>query len=53
MHARLTDTTPTPRLTGRVLSSDRLTFQPDWNFSLNSDYVVPVGNGRADLLRRA
>lgn len=44
-HARLTDTSIYTALTGRTLSSDRLTFQPDWNFSLNSDYVVPLGRG--------
>ena len=52
MHARLTntdiysETTATPAdPDGRTLASDRLAFQPDWNFNLNSDYVVPVGNG--------
>jgi len=52
MHARLTntdiytETTTTPTdPDGRTLASNRLSFQPDWNFSLNSDYVVPVGNG--------
>ena len=52
MRARLTNTdiytqttiTPTAP-NGRTLASDRLSFQPDWNFSLNSDYVVPVGQG--------
>ncbi len=46
IHARLTDTTPYETLTKRKLSSDRLTFQPDWNFSLYSDYVVPVGKDK-------
>jgi iron complex outermembrane recepter protein len=41
--ARLTDTSIYTATTGRLLASDRLPFQPDWNFSLNSDYVVPVG----------
>jgi len=52
MHARLTDTDIYTESTvsvldpdGRTLASDRLSFQPDWNFSLNSDYVVPAGNG--------
>ena len=52
MHARLvntdiySETTATPTdPDGRTLASNRLAFQPDWNFSLNSDYVVPVGNG--------
>ena len=44
MHARLTDSSPYTAITGRVLSSDRLTFQPDWSFSVYSDYVVPIGN---------
>ena len=30
-------------MTQRKLASDRLTFQPDWNFSLSSDYVIPMG----------
>ena len=34
---------------GRTLASNRLAFQPDWNFSLNSDYVVPLGNGEAPV----
>jgi iron complex outermembrane receptor protein len=49
VHARLTDTSPYTVLTGRVLASDRLTLQPDWNFSLYSDYVVPVGRDRLTL----
>jgi iron complex outermembrane receptor protein len=43
VHARLTDTTAYTATTGRVLSSDHLTFQPDYNFSISSDYVVPLG----------
>jgi iron complex outermembrane recepter protein len=43
MHARITDATAYTAVTGRLLSSDRLTFQPDWTLSLNSDYVIPVG----------
>jgi iron complex outermembrane receptor protein len=45
VHARLTNTDSYTAITGRTLATDRLTFQPDWNFSLSSDYVVPVGNG--------
>ena len=45
MHARLTNTDIYTETTGRTLSSKRLSFQPDWNFFLNSNYVVPVGNG--------
>jgi iron complex outermembrane receptor protein len=43
VHARLTDTTAYETVTHRVLSSDHLTFQPDYNFNFNSDYVVPLG----------
>jgi iron complex outermembrane receptor protein len=49
VHARLTDTRPYTAVTGRVLASDRLTFQPDWNFSLYSDFVVPIGRDRLTL----
>ncbi|KRB86449.1 hypothetical protein ASE00_07040 [Sphingomonas sp. Root710] len=42
-HSRLTDTTPYTAVTGRTLSSDRLTFQPDIMYNLSSDYVVPIG----------
>jgi iron complex outermembrane recepter protein len=45
MHARLTNTDIYTQITGRTLASDRLSFQPDWNFSLNSDYTVPLGGG--------
>jgi iron complex outermembrane recepter protein len=45
MHARLTNTDIYTLTTGRTLASDRLSFQPDWNFSLNSDYKVPLGSG--------
>jgi iron complex outermembrane receptor protein len=43
-HSRLTDSSAYTRVTGRVLSSDRLTFQPDVMFSLSSDYAVPIGD---------
>ncbi|TAK14880.1 MAG: TonB-dependent receptor, partial [Rhizorhabdus sp.] len=46
-HSRITDRSPYRRVTGRTLSSDRLTFQPDVMFSLTSDYAVPIGD---DLL---
>ena len=49
LHARLTDTSPYTAVTGRVLASDRLTFQPDWNFSLYSDYDIPIGRDRLTL----
>ncbi|HVJ71101.1 MAG TPA: TonB-dependent receptor [Sphingomicrobium sp.] len=44
-HARITDSSAYTDVTGRQLPSDRLTFQPDWNLNLNTDYVVPVGKG--------
>lgn len=45
MHARITDSTPYQVETqGRTLASNRLPFQPDWNFNLNSDVTVPVGS---------
>ncbi len=44
VHARLVDSTPYTLVTGRVLSSDRLTFQPDTTWSINSDYVLPLGD---------
>ena len=44
MHARITDDTAYTTITGRQLSSDRLTFQPDYTFSINSDYRVPIGS---------
>ncbi|QNN65281.1 TonB-dependent receptor [Sphingomonas rhizophila] len=49
MHARLSNTDIYTETTGRTLASDRLSFQPDWNFNLNSNYVVPVGNGSLDF----
>ena len=41
-----------PIPTGSSLPSNRLPFQPDWTFNLNSDYVVPIGKWRPQLLRR-
>lgn len=43
VHARITDDSAYTAITGRVLSSDRLTFQPDYTFSLTSDYAIPIG----------
>ncbi len=45
MRARLTNTDIYTDITGRTLASKRLPFQPDWNFYLNSNYVVPTGPG--------
>lgn len=56
IHARIVDFSSLQRATatlvppdGIILASDRVPFQPDWTFNLNSDYVVPVGNGDLDL----
>lgn len=49
MHARITDSRPYTAVTGRFLPTDRLTFQPDWNFAFNSDYVIPAGAGDVTL----
>ena len=49
MSARLKNTDIYTEVTGRTLASDRLPFQPDWNFSLNSDYVIPLGKGDLTL----
>ncbi len=45
MHARLTDSTAYTDTTGRTLSSDRLTFQPDWSANLATDYTFDLGGG--------
>jgi iron complex outermembrane receptor protein len=42
-HARLTNTDIYTKLTGRTLASDRLPFQPDYNFNVTSDYRLPLG----------
>ena len=48
-NARITDDSIYFERTGRRLASDRLPFQPDWNFNLRSDYTVPVGAGEVIL----
>ena len=45
VHARITDSSPYTAVTGKLLGSKRLPFQPDWTFNVNSDYVVPLGRG--------
>jgi iron complex outermembrane receptor protein len=52
VHARIVDSSIYQEATssptnpdGLQLPSDRLPFQPDWTFNLNSDYVVPIGRG--------
>lgn len=47
-HARLISTADYTAATGRTLASNRLTFQPDWNFNVASDYVMHVGEGDLD-----
>jgi iron complex outermembrane recepter protein len=49
MHARLTNTDAYTATTGRVLASDRLTFQPDWSANLASDYTIDLGGGEVVL----
>ena len=48
MHARITDDSAYTATTGRQLSSDRLTFQPDWTASFASDYRIETG-GDSDV----
>jgi iron complex outermembrane receptor protein len=43
VHARITDASAYTAITGRRLASDRLTLQPDHQFSLTSDYEIPIG----------
>jgi iron complex outermembrane receptor protein len=43
VHARITDASAYTAVTGRRLASDRLVFQPDHQFSLTSDYEIPIG----------
>jgi iron complex outermembrane receptor protein len=48
LHARITDGAEYTATTGLPLPSDRLLFQPDWNYYVTGSYVVPIG---ADDLR--
>ena len=50
MRARLSNFDAYTATTGRVLPSDRLTFQPDVTGNLYSDYVVDLGDDRAVTL---
>jgi len=43
MHARITDDSAYVATTGRQLSSDRLTFQPDWLANISTDYRIEMG----------
>lgn len=49
VHARIKNSDIYTELTGKQLASDRLPFQPDWTFNINSDYVVPIGRGDLDF----
>lgn len=49
MHARFSNTDIYTAITGRTLASDRLSFQPDWNLFLNSNYVIPIGKNQVAL----
>ena len=44
MHARITDPSEYIAITGRTLSSDRLTFQPDWMANISTDYTFELGH---------
>src|SRR3546814_19507031 len=43
MHARITDDSAYVATTGRQLSSDRLTFQPDWLANISTDNRIEMG----------
>ncbi|MEJ6011555.1 TonB-dependent receptor [Novosphingobium aquae] len=43
MHARITDASAYTATTGRLLSSDRLTFQPDVMGNIATDYTIGLG----------
>ncbi|MFM5953183.1 MAG: TonB-dependent receptor [Novosphingobium sp.] len=49
MHARITDASAYTATTGRVLSSDRLTFQPDVMGSIATDYTIDLGGSEVVL----
>lgn len=44
MRARITDDSAYVATTGRQLSSDRLTFQPDWLANISTDYRIETGS---------
>lgn len=43
--ARITDDSRYRETTGRMLNSDRISFQPDWTANLQTEYWVPLGQG--------
>lgn len=49
MHARITDASAYTSVTGRVLSSDRLTFQPEWTATVSTDYTFDLGGSELVL----
>ncbi|HEV2568769.1 TonB-dependent receptor [Sphingomonas sp.] len=49
MHARLQNFDAYTDVTGRILASNRLTFQPDVTGNLYSDYEIPLGNDSLTL----
>ncbi|MFC3051948.1 TonB-dependent receptor [Kordiimonas pumila] len=46
LHARIVDGSEFEDVTGFALPSDRIIFTPDWNFSLGTNYTVPVGENQ-------
>lgn len=44
-HARITDDSQYFAVIGNHLPSDRILFQPDWNFFVTPSYTVPLGQG--------
>ncbi|NEX93446.1 TonB-dependent receptor [Caulobacter sp. 17J65-9] len=43
-HTRITDGSQYEATTGMALASDRILFQPDWNFFTTASYVLPLGS---------
>ncbi len=49
LHARIDDGTEFFNTTRTTLASDRIIFTPDWNYNLDTSYVLPVGSGSVTL----
>jgi iron complex outermembrane receptor protein len=49
VHGRIINGSEYVQTTGLALPSDRILFLPDWNFNVDSDYVVPIGPGALDF----
>ncbi|MDB5364279.1 MAG: TonB-dependent receptor [Rhodospirillales bacterium] len=45
LHARIDDGTEFFTTTRTTLASDRIIFTPDWNYNLDTSYVMPVATG--------